>query len=304
MATVLVVEIVMIVVTDAHAEWKMNMNSMVDIAQKYTDLKPKSNGEFVGICPLHDEKTPSFSVNVEKNIFYCFGCQAGGGVKELCRLLGIDPPINGAPRKKFVRVKPRSLSRLKQILFPYYKEFYEYRDIDGNLFALKVRKEINGKKTFRIASKGDDPSCPAVGWRYGGYISKKLYLTEKIPLYTGHILVVEGERAADCLLRRGIACLGVPGSSANPDMSFLRDRHLVFWPDYDRPGVGLMWDLSLQVKNSCVIRTYLTARAFSKEENDKSLWGMDALDLRIEDVRAILDRYGRFTIGENKNGKK
>lgn len=43
--------------------------------------------EWVGLCPLpdHTEKTPSFSVNSEKNVFWCFGCLRGGDVVELAR---------------------------------------------------------------------------------------------------------------------------------------------------------------------------------------------------------------------------
>lgn len=36
--------------------------------------------DYKGLCPFHDEKTPSFTVSVEKQIFYCFGCQTGGNV--------------------------------------------------------------------------------------------------------------------------------------------------------------------------------------------------------------------------------
>lgn len=52
---------------------------IVDIISEYVILK-KAGRNFVGLCPFHDEKTPSFSVNPEKQIFYCFGCGKGGDV--------------------------------------------------------------------------------------------------------------------------------------------------------------------------------------------------------------------------------
>lgn len=57
---------------------------IVDIISEYVTLK-KAGRNFVGLCPFHDEKTPSFSVNPEKQIFYCFGCGKGGDVFEFIR---------------------------------------------------------------------------------------------------------------------------------------------------------------------------------------------------------------------------
>src|SRR5699024_12164378 len=46
---------------------------------EYVQLK-KQGRNFFGLCPFHDEKTPSFSVTQEKQIFHCFGCGKGGNV--------------------------------------------------------------------------------------------------------------------------------------------------------------------------------------------------------------------------------
>jgi len=50
----------------------------VDVVSAKTDLKPSSNSEFLGLCPFHDERTPSFHVNATEKVYYCFGCQAAG----------------------------------------------------------------------------------------------------------------------------------------------------------------------------------------------------------------------------------
>ena len=53
--------------------------SIVDIISNYVSLKKVGNNH-KGLCPFHSEKTPSFVVNEEKQIFHCFGCNAGGNV--------------------------------------------------------------------------------------------------------------------------------------------------------------------------------------------------------------------------------
>ncbi len=56
-----------------------NSNDIVDIISQYVTLK-RSGRNFFGLCPFHREKTPSFSVSPDKQIFHCFGCGAGGNV--------------------------------------------------------------------------------------------------------------------------------------------------------------------------------------------------------------------------------
>ena len=51
----------------------------MDVVSEYVTLK-RSGQNYFGLCPFHQEKTPSFSVNPAKQIFYCFGCGAGGNV--------------------------------------------------------------------------------------------------------------------------------------------------------------------------------------------------------------------------------
>jgi DNA primase len=52
---------------------------LVEVVSFYIDLK-KVGKNFVGFCPFHSEKTPSFTVSPEKQIFHCFGCQTGGNL--------------------------------------------------------------------------------------------------------------------------------------------------------------------------------------------------------------------------------
>ncbi len=54
-------------------------NDIADVVAGYVTLTRKG-GNLFGLCPFHNEKTPSFSVAPDKQIYHCFGCKKGGGV--------------------------------------------------------------------------------------------------------------------------------------------------------------------------------------------------------------------------------
>src|SRR5699024_4597508 len=56
-----------------------NENDIVDVVEEYVQLK-KQGRNYFGLCPFHDEKSASFSVTKDKQIFHCFGCGKGGNV--------------------------------------------------------------------------------------------------------------------------------------------------------------------------------------------------------------------------------
>lgn len=56
-----------------------NKCDIVDVVSDYTSLAERG-GRFWGLCPFHHEKTPSFSVDRDKQLYYCFGCKQGGNV--------------------------------------------------------------------------------------------------------------------------------------------------------------------------------------------------------------------------------
>jgi hypothetical protein len=53
--------------------------NILDVVGQYVQLR-KMGREYVGLCPFHVEKTPSFAVSPDKQLFHCFGCGAGGNI--------------------------------------------------------------------------------------------------------------------------------------------------------------------------------------------------------------------------------
>jgi len=99
-----------------------NAADIVDLISEVVHLK-KAGKNFVGLCPFHNEKTPSFTVSPEKQIFYCFGCGAGGNIfsflmkndgvafpeaaRSLARRYGIDVPSRSLTPEQKKRMSER-----------------------------------------------------------------------------------------------------------------------------------------------------------------------------------------------------
>ena len=125
---------------------EVRLNSdIVDVVGQVVKLKRSGSG-FKGLCPFHNEKTPSFSVVPSKQIYHCFGCGAGGdvfsflmeydnltfseAVKTLADRAGITLPEVSVSEENRIRQreKDRVLSVLKDAAFFYYKNL---RSPDG-----------------------------------------------------------------------------------------------------------------------------------------------------------------------------
>jgi DNA primase len=75
---------------DAVEEVKSHLD-IVDVAAEYLQLKPAGSGSFKANCPFHQEKTPSFYVNRQRQSWHCFGCDKGGDVISLVQgIEGMD----------------------------------------------------------------------------------------------------------------------------------------------------------------------------------------------------------------------
>ncbi|MEJ2657605.1 MAG: CHC2 zinc finger domain-containing protein [Desulfobacterales bacterium] len=103
-----------------------NAADIVDVISENVLLK-KTGKNYIGLCPFHSEKTPSFTVSPQKQIFYCFGCAAGGNVfsfvmkrdgitfPEAARILSRQYGIH-IPIQKMSDAQKRRLSEREELL--------------------------------------------------------------------------------------------------------------------------------------------------------------------------------------------
>lgn len=76
--------------TDAKEQIRSRLD-IVDVVAEVVALKPAGRGQHKGLCPFHNEKTPSFHVHQDKGFYYCFGCQAKGDMFDfVMRTQGLD----------------------------------------------------------------------------------------------------------------------------------------------------------------------------------------------------------------------
>lgn len=113
-----------------------NRCDIVDVISEYVHLKPAGKG-FKGLCPFHGEKTPSFMVSPEKQLFHCFGCGEGGNVfnflmkyekfsffeaaKMLAKKSGVALPV-GEEKENFLDREKEKLYILNNLVANYYRE--------------------------------------------------------------------------------------------------------------------------------------------------------------------------------------
>ncbi|MEM8641905.1 MAG: DNA primase [Cyanobacteria bacterium P01_G01_bin.54] len=73
-----------------HPDTIKDVESRVDIVEIVSEqvVLKKRGKDYLGLCPFHDEKTPSFTVSPSKQLYYCFGCQAGGGAIKFLMEIG------------------------------------------------------------------------------------------------------------------------------------------------------------------------------------------------------------------------
>lgn len=146
-------------------------NDIVDVISGYVTLK-RSGRNFFGLCPFHKEKSPSFAVSPDKQIFHCFGCGAGGNVihfvskvenisfKETLELLAgranIElPTLENSEDDETIRLKTK-VYEINQIAAEFYHEnLYKTTSKIAQDYIKKRKLDNRTLKAFLIGYAGN-----------------------------------------------------------------------------------------------------------------------------------------------------
>lgn len=155
-------------------------NDIVEVISDYVKLQKKGSSYF-GLCPFHNEKSPSFSVSPDKQMYYCFGCGAGGNVftfimeyenynfvealKYLAQRAGISLPEGEASKeaRAFADFKSRLLEVQKRAASFYY---YQLWQDDGKQGLSYLRNRKLSDETIKKFGLGYSPKYSGNLYKY------------------------------------------------------------------------------------------------------------------------------------------
>ena len=207
-------------------------SDVVEIVGQYVDLK-RAGTNYKGLCPFHQERTPSFIVSPERQTFHCFGCGKGGNVfRFLMEMDGVTFPeaVRALAERAGIQVETRAADedRSEQdALFrtnAFAARFY-YHQLVNSPAAAKARRYLEGRGIPREAwthfGLGFAPSAGDSLW---------INARQRVPveLLTRLQLVKRRENGEACELRfhelgvvqypqpRTYDCIGVPVHAAAP----------------------------------------------------------------------------------------
>lgn len=172
-------------------------NDIVDVVSGYVRLQKKGSTYF-GLCPFHNEKSPSFSVSPGKQMYYCFGCGAGGNVftflmeyenlsfPEALRQLGERAGVE-LPKEEEQSFRARQESDLKAVLLEIHKEAAKYF-----YYQLKSDKGSVGWDYLANKRQLTPQTITRFGLGYSGRNSTELYRYLRQKGYSDAVLKESG----------------------------------------------------------------------------------------------------------------
>ncbi|MGM9601708.1 MAG: DNA primase [Faecousia sp.] len=176
-------------------------NPIEDVVGQYVSLK-RSGANLFGLCPFHGEKTPSFSVNPDKGIYYCFGCHKGGGavnfmmeieglsypdaVRALAKRAGMEVPEDEKYQSRY-RQQERLWALNKEAARFFHAQLFTPAGAEGLAYAQKRGMPKSVLTKFGIGFAPDSWNALMDAMRQKGYTDQELRDANLVSDKNGHI---------------------------------------------------------------------------------------------------------------------
>ena len=200
----------------------------------------RTGGQYSGKCPFHEDSSPSFSVNGDKGVFHCFGCDVSGDVFDF---IGRHEGITGFADKVRRVAELSGVSVAEQVPAPVgppqLVKTYPYTDENGKLLYEVCRYEP-GPEGQRKTFKQRRPDGNG-GWIWGlGDARRPLYHLPEIT-YNDPWWWVEGEKDVESMEAEGFYATTASGGAKagwrDEWGEALKGKHVFIVPDNDQPGM-------------------------------------------------------------------
>jgi DNA primase len=179
---------------DSDKEKVRDAVDMVDLVSTRTELRRSGPGQYKGLCPFHDERSPSFSVDTDKGFYHCFGCGVGGdafrfvmetegldfvgAMESLAARYGIELTVEdedpaAAERRK---ARDRLLELLERAAGFYERYLWESAEAEPARAYLRDRGFTDATlRTFRVGYAPSTWDKLLMAGRQGGYGNKEIF---------------------------------------------------------------------------------------------------------------------------------
>ena len=125
--------------------------SIVEVVSEYVQLR-RSGSNYLGLCPFHAEKTPSFNINPAREIFHCFGCGAGGNAFSfVMRMEGVSFPeaVKLLARKAGIEIEERQLTPAERKSQDERQQFQRINELAAGYYRSILRNGEEGDTARR-----------------------------------------------------------------------------------------------------------------------------------------------------------
>lgn len=181
--------------TDEQIEEVRAANDIVNVIGSYVKLK-RSGGSYTGLCPFHNEKTPSFSVNPARQMYKCFGCGAGGSVITFImeyENYTFQEAMEALAERAGITLQKREMDKQHKEQESIRMQLLEINRKAGGYYYAKL-KSPQGRAGYRyLASRGlSDETIRHFGLGYAGQGGGELYRFLRHEGYSDGILKETG----------------------------------------------------------------------------------------------------------------
>jgi len=213
---------------------------------RYLQKLQKANGdEVMALCPFHDDRDPSLSMNIQTGLFRCFGCGAAGSIFDFYARTH-DMALPGDFAKVLTGIAKdfgiHNGNGNKQNMKANVVKRYDYHDESGNLIYQIERLE---PKSFRIRRPDGQ------GWAYNAKGVKIIPYHLQEVLKADEVLIVEGEKDADTLAKIGFTTTTNPYGAGKFPANFgpyFTGKNIILVPDNDDQGRAHMKQVAEIIK--------------------------------------------------------